>query len=43
MPRIIGCTLNHVKPPPRIRVLLFAGEPRLEPAPEGHPFTAEIR
>jgi hypothetical protein len=25
--RIIGCTLNHVKPPPRIRVLLFADEP----------------
>jgi hypothetical protein len=27
MPRIIGRTLNHVKPAPRIRVLLCAGQP----------------
>jgi hypothetical protein len=27
MPRIIGCTLNRVKPAPRIRVLLFVGKP----------------
>jgi hypothetical protein len=37
MPRIIGWTLNHVKPPPRICVRLFAGESRLGPAPEGNP------
>ena len=33
MPRIIGCTLNRVKPAPRIRVLLFVGKPNWDLLP----------
>jgi hypothetical protein len=37
MPRIISCTLNRVKPAPRIRVPPYAGKPGWDLLPAATP------
>ena len=43
MPRIIGCTLNRVKPAPRIRVLPYAGNWTMYRRPCPHRRLGDIR